>query len=73
MDDDREAFDFSYALYLARQVDREAAQMIVEAAEAGLIEMDEATESLTEMYGLYITNRRPLCCTNFVVRRRLNF
>jgi hypothetical protein len=32
MDDDREAFEFAYALYLARQVDREAAQMIVDAA-----------------------------------------
>ena len=31
MDDDREAFEFAYALYLARQVDREAAQMIVQA------------------------------------------
>jgi hypothetical protein len=29
MDDDREAYEFSHALYLARQVDREAAQMIV--------------------------------------------
>jgi hypothetical protein len=38
MDDDREAFEFAYALHLARQVDREAAQMIVEAAEAGLQE-----------------------------------
>ncbi len=47
--------------------------MIVQAAEAGMIEMNEATESLTEMDGLYITNRRPLCCTNFVVRRRLKF
>ncbi len=36
MDDDREVYEFSYALYLARQVDREAAQMIVQAAEAGL-------------------------------------
>ncbi len=36
MDDDREAYEFAYALYLARQVDREAAQMIVEAAEAWL-------------------------------------
>ena len=36
MDDDREAYEFSYALYLARQVDRQAAQMIVEAAEAGM-------------------------------------
>ena len=33
MDDDREAYKFSHALYLARQVDREAAQMIVQAAE----------------------------------------
>ena len=38
VDDDREAFEIAYALYLARQVDREAAQMIVEAAEAGLQE-----------------------------------
>ena len=37
MDDDREAYEFAYVLYLARQVDREAAQMIVGAAEAGLI------------------------------------
>ncbi len=36
MDDDREAYEFSYALYLVRQVDRQAAQMIVEAAEAGM-------------------------------------
>ncbi len=38
MDDDHQAFEFAYALHLARQVDREAAQMIVEAAEAGLQE-----------------------------------
>ena len=37
MDDDREAYEFSHALYLARQVDREAAQLIVKAAEAGVI------------------------------------
>ena len=35
MDDDREAYEFAYALHLARQVDREAAQLIVDAAEAG--------------------------------------
>jgi len=35
MDDDREAYEFSHALYLARQMDREAAQMIVEVAKAG--------------------------------------
>ena len=46
MDDDREAFEFAYALYLARQVDREAAQMIVQAAEAGLIGIEQATEAL---------------------------
>ena len=46
MDDDREAFDFAYALYLAHQVDREAAQVIVQAAEAGLIGIEEATEAL---------------------------
>ncbi len=49
MDDDREAFEFSYALYLARQVDREAAQMIVQAAEAGLIQINHATELLMEL------------------------
>ena len=30
---DRQAYEFSYALYLARQLDRESAQMIVQAAE----------------------------------------
>ena len=34
MDDDRQAYEFAYALYLARHVDREAAQRIVDAAEA---------------------------------------
>jgi len=51
MDDDREAFEFAYALYLARQVDREAAQMIVEAAEAGQITLrrgDGGTVQITE-------------------------
>jgi len=49
MDDDREAYEFSYALYLARQVDWEAAQMIVQAAEAGLIQINETTALLTEL------------------------
>ncbi len=49
MDDNREAYEFSYAIYLARQVDREAAQMIVQAAEAGLIEIDKATELLMQL------------------------
>jgi len=51
MDNDREAFEFAYALYLARQVDREAAQMIVEAAEAGQITLrrgDGGTVQITE-------------------------
>ena len=39
MDDDREAYEFSHALYLARQVDREAADLIVEDAEAGKIQI----------------------------------
>lgn len=51
MDDDREAYEFSYALYLARQVDREAAQMIVRAAEEGLIRIEQATEALTRLSG----------------------
>ncbi len=46
MYDDREAYEFSHALYLARQVDREAAQMIVEAAEAGMIGIKKATGAL---------------------------
>jgi len=36
MDDDREVYEFSHALYLARQGDRETAQMIVAVAEAGV-------------------------------------
>jgi len=59
MDDDREAFEFAYAFYLARQVDREAAQMIVRAAEAGAIQIDEATALLREMSSA-ISKRYPL-------------
>ncbi len=51
MDDDCEAFEFAYALYQARQVDREAAQMIVEAAEAGLIGIGQAIEALRILSG----------------------
>ncbi len=51
MDDDREAYEFSHALYLARQIDREAAQTIVQAAEAGLIGIEEATEALNHLSG----------------------
>jgi len=49
MDDDREAYEFSYALYLARQVDRDAAQMIVQAAEAGMIQINHATDLLMQL------------------------
>jgi len=38
-------------LYLARQVDRKAAQMIVEVAKAGVIQIDEATALLTYISG----------------------
>ena len=51
MDDDREAFEFAYALYLARRVDREAAQMIVQAAEAGIIGIEQAIEALLLLSG----------------------
>jgi len=56
MDDDREAYEFAYALHLDRQVDREAAQMIVRAAEAGLIGIERATEALNHLAQRY--NRR---------------
>ena len=49
MDDDREAYEFAKALLLAREVDREAAQMIVQAAEAGLMGIEEATEALNHL------------------------
>jgi len=49
MGDDREAYEFSHALYSARQVDREAAQLIAEAAEAGLIQINEATDLLMRL------------------------
>ncbi len=47
--DDRDAFEFAYALYLACQVDREATQMIVETAEAGLMGTEDATEALNHL------------------------
>ena len=58
MDDDREAYEFSYALYLARQIDREAAQMIVEAAEAGEINLNQAIEIL-RMYSYKLNASLP--------------
>jgi len=58
MDDDREAYEFSYALYLARQVDREAAQMIVQTAEAGEINLSQAIEIL-RMYSFKLNASLP--------------
>ena len=49
--DDREAYEFSHALYLVRQVDREAAQMIAQAAEAETIGVEQATEALRILSG----------------------
>ncbi len=49
MDDDREAYEFAKALLLARQVDREAANLIAAAAEAGLIQIDKATDLLMQL------------------------
>ena len=57
MDDGREAFEFAYALYLARQVDRDAAQMIVQAAKAGLIQINKATDLLMELSKYYINEQ----------------
>ena len=50
MHDDRQVFEFAYALYLARRVDREAAQMIVAAAEAGVIDLWDAVEALVFLW-----------------------
>ncbi len=49
--DDLQVYEFSHVLYLARQVDRAAAQMITEAAEAELIGIEQATEALTRLSG----------------------
>ncbi len=49
MDDDREAYEFGYALYLARQADRDSAQMIVQAAEAGLLPIIKGTSLLIRL------------------------
>ena len=56
MDDDREAYEFAYALYLARQADREAAQSIVEVAEAGIIGIEQATEALNHPSGQAVSS-----------------
>jgi len=46
MDDDREAFEFAFALYQTQEIDRETAQLIVDAAEVGLIGIEQATGAL---------------------------
>ncbi len=72
MDDDREAYEFAHALYLARQVDREAAQLIVEAAETGLIQINKATDLLTRLSRQTSERNHLVRFTNFVSRRSLN-
>ena len=69
MDDDRVAFEFAYALQQARQVDREAAQMIVQTAEAGLIQIIEATAFLTTMRRHKSKRHLSECCTTYTFRR----
>ena len=49
MGDDNQGFEFAKALYLARKVDREAAQTIEKDAEARLVGIDEATALLLEL------------------------
>jgi hypothetical protein len=44
MDDGRDVFEFAYALYLAREVDRDVADLIAQAAEAGVIRVEQTTE-----------------------------
>ncbi len=51
MNDDREADEFAYALYLAREVDRDVADLIAQAAEAGVIRVEQATEALNDLTG----------------------
>jgi len=51
MDDDHQAYEFAHALYLARHVDGDAAQSIVEVAEAGLTSLPEATSLPGAMSG----------------------
>ncbi len=41
--------EVAFALHQPRQVDREAAQVIVEAAEAGMIQINKATELLMQL------------------------
>ena len=60
MDDDREAYEFAKALLAARQVDRAAAQIIVEAAEAGLIGIGQATEALRLLPRLSVRPNQPI-------------
>ena len=51
MDDDRLAYEFAFALRRAREVDRDFANLIAAAAEAGLIGIEPVTNALLELYG----------------------
>jgi hypothetical protein len=61
MDDGREAFEFACALHPARHVNRERAPMIVQAAEAGVIEICKATDLLIQL-SRQSTKRYRFCC-----------
>ncbi len=50
-DDDREADKFAYALYLAREVGRDVADLIAQAAETGVIGVEQATEAPNYLTG----------------------
>ena len=50
-DDDRQAFEFAYASYLAREVGRDVADLIAQAAETGVIGVEQATEAPNYLTG----------------------
>ncbi len=51
MDDDREADEFAYTVYLAREVDRDVADLIAQAAKAGVIRDEQPTEAPNYLAG----------------------
>ena len=62
MDNGREAFEFACALHLVRHVNRETAPMIVQAAEAGVIEIRKATDLLIRLSRQSSKRYRFCCC-----------
>ena len=72
MDDDREAFEFAYTLFLAREVDREAAQMTVGASEVGQIEVNQATDLPMQLSGNSSERHLIGWCTSLRNRRTVN-